>query len=92
MTNIISFLHEVTLAILNHLEILPFEEIAEISRLGNRKAPRVFLIILKLKLSIPDLLLIFSEKTASFNSLINKDLDSIITFTFLVNVLDDFGI
>ena len=80
------------LKFLNHLEILPFEEIAEISRLGNRKAPRAFLIILKLTLSIPDLLFIFSEKTASFNSFINKDLDSIITFTLLVNVLDDFGI
>ena len=61
----------------------------------SQSTPKHFLIILKLTLSTPDLLFIFSEKNASFNSFIDEDLDSILTFTLLIyvsNILDDFGI
>ena len=81
---------------LNHLEIPPFQEIAEIGRLkGSESTLKHFLIILKLTSSTPELLLIFSKINASFNLFIYKGLDSIMTFTLLIyisNVLDDFGI
>ena len=52
------------------------------------------LVILELTSSRPELLFIFSEENA-FNLFIDKGLESIMTFTFLIyvsNVLDDFGI
>ena len=82
--------------LLNNLEILLFQEIAEIVRLKIRKPPQsIFLLILKLTPLTPDLLFIFSEENASFNSFINKGLESFTTFTFLIyasNILYDFRI
>ena len=78
---------------LNHLETPPFQEIPEIGR--YQTAQKIFLIILKVKLLIPELLFTFREKNASFNSFINKGLESIMTFTLLIyisNVLVDFSI
>ena len=52
------------------------------------------LVILELTSSRPELLFIFSEENA-FNLFIDKGLESIMTFNFLIyvsNVLDDFGI
>ena len=78
----------------NHLEILFFQEIAEIVRLMVFKAPQsIFLIILKLTTLTPELLFISSETNTPFNSFTDKE--SFMAFTLLIYVLiviGDFGV